>query len=61
MSGGLRRVESGDDGFRHGHAAGVLPDGAQIHRLELHQSLGDESATLNDGDEVAFFPPVTGG
>ena len=30
-------------------------------RVALNQSLGDESATLDDGDEVAFFPPVTGG
>jgi sulfur-carrier protein len=30
-------------------------------RVALNQSLSDESATLRDGDEVAFFPPVTGG
>ena len=30
-------------------------------RVALNQSLGDESAPLADGDEVAFFPPVTGG
>ena len=27
----------------------------------LNQTLSDESATLADGAEVAFFPPVTGG
>ena len=30
-------------------------------RVALNQSLSDESAPLADGDEVAFFPPVTGG
>ena len=30
-------------------------------RVAVNQSLGDESAPLADGDEVAFFPPVTGG
>ncbi|MEC7691045.1 MAG: molybdopterin converting factor subunit 1 [Pseudomonadota bacterium] len=27
----------------------------------VNQSLGDETSAVNDGDEVAFFPPVTGG
>jgi molybdopterin synthase sulfur carrier subunit len=30
-------------------------------RIALNQRLCDESALLADGDEVAFFPPVTGG
>ena len=30
-------------------------------RLALNQVMSDESATLVDGAEVAFFPPVTGG
>jgi len=30
-------------------------------RVALNQTLVDESAPLADGDEVAFFPPVTGG
>jgi sulfur-carrier protein len=30
-------------------------------RLALDQIMSDESAPLNDGSEVAFFPPVTGG
>jgi molybdopterin synthase sulfur carrier subunit len=29
--------------------------------MALNQTLSDESATLPDGAEVAFFPPVTGG
>lgn len=31
-------------------------------RAALNQMMvADESAPLNEGDEVAFFPPVTGG
>ena len=30
-------------------------------RVAVDQTLADESATLRDGAEVAFFPPVTGG
>lgn len=30
-------------------------------RIALNQVMADESATLVDGAEVAFFPPVTGG
>jgi molybdopterin synthase sulfur carrier subunit len=30
-------------------------------RLALNQVMCDESATLTEGAEVAFFPPVTGG
>jgi len=30
-------------------------------RLALNQVMVDESATLTDAAEVAFFPPVTGG
>jgi molybdopterin synthase sulfur carrier subunit len=30
-------------------------------RMALDQVMSDESATLRDGCEVAFFPPVTGG
>jgi molybdopterin synthase sulfur carrier subunit len=30
-------------------------------RLALKQVMCDESATLTEGAEVAFFPPVTGG
>jgi molybdopterin synthase sulfur carrier subunit len=29
--------------------------------MALNQTLSSESATVNDGDEIAFFPPVTGG
>lgn len=30
-------------------------------RVSLDQTMADEGATLRDGAEVAFFPPVTGG
>lgn len=30
-------------------------------RMALQQVMSDESALLQDGAEVAFFPPVTGG
>lgn len=30
-------------------------------RLALQQVMADETASLHDGAEVAFFPPVTGG
>ncbi len=30
-------------------------------RVALNQRMVDESAAVADGDEVAFFPPVTGG
>lgn len=30
-------------------------------RAAVNQALADESAPLADGDELAFFPPVTGG
>ena len=30
-------------------------------RMALDQVMSDETATLREGCEVAFFPPVTGG
>lgn len=30
-------------------------------RGAVNQRMADEQAPLRDGDEVAFFPPVTGG
>lgn len=41
------------------HAAALAP--GRLLRCALDQVLCDESASLEDGSEVAFFPPVTGG
>jgi molybdopterin synthase sulfur carrier subunit len=45
---------------RGGAHASSLARGRAV-RMALNQTLSDESATLPDGAEVAFFPPVTGG
>ena len=36
-----------------------LQDGKLL--MAINQELVDNTAMVNDGDEVAFFPPVTGG
>lgn len=41
------------------HAAS-LARGRSV-RMAVNQVMSDETAVLNDGCEVAFFPPVTGG
>ncbi|QWE21050.1 molybdopterin converting factor subunit 1 [Polynucleobacter sp. AP-Kolm-20A-A1] len=38
----------------------VLADG-KVLRCALNQHMVDASTALQDGAEVAFFPPVTGG
>ena len=38
-----------------------LFDGKQIVRAAINHSLVDDLATIQANDEVAFFPPVTGG
>jgi sulfur-carrier protein len=45
---------------RGGAHAQVLARGRAV-RCALNQTLCDEQAVLADGDELAFFPPVTGG
>ena len=45
---------------RGGEHAEALARGRAV-RVSLNQTMADESATLADGAEVAFFPPVTGG
>ncbi len=42
-----------------GHASSLAR--GQSVRMALNQLMSDESATLIEGAEVAFFPPVTGG
>ncbi|MFT7774282.1 MAG: molybdopterin converting factor subunit 1 [Roseateles sp.] len=45
---------------RGGVHAEVLARGRAV-RAALNQKMCAESAVLKDGDELAFFPPVTGG
>ena len=41
-------------------AAQALAEGKAV-RMALNQDMCDGAAALKNGDEVAFFPPVTGG
>ncbi|QWD62478.1 molybdopterin converting factor subunit 1 [Polynucleobacter sp. MWH-UH25E] len=45
---------------RGGVWAEALAEGKSL-RCALNQTMVDANATLIDGAEVAFFPPVTGG
>ena len=38
-----------------------LFNGKQVVRAAINHTLVDDLAKINTGDEVAFFPPVTGG
>jgi sulfur-carrier protein len=38
-----------------------LFSGKQVVRAAINHELVDNMASFKDGDEVAFFPPVTGG
>ena len=38
-----------------------LFNGKQLVRAAINHVLVDDLATIHAGDEVAFFPPVTGG
>ena len=33
----------------------------RVLRCAVNQQLADDAVVLQDGDEVAYFPPVTGG
>ena len=45
---------------RSGRHAELLT-GTRPVRCALNQTMADESALVEEGAEVAFFPPVTGG
>ena len=45
---------------RGGVWAEALADGRAL-RIALNQQMADASASLTEGCELAFFPPVTGG
>ena len=38
-----------------------LFNGKQVVRAAINHTLVDDLSTIKAGDEVAFFPPVTGG
>lgn len=44
-----------------GDAWGAEFDGSRLVRAAVNQTLVPNSTEINAGDEVAFFPPVTGG
>jgi molybdopterin synthase sulfur carrier subunit len=50
-----------DELIARGGAGGEALARGRAVRVALNQTMCDESATLTDGAEVAFFPPVTGG
>ncbi|WP_374662797.1 MoaD/ThiS family protein [Inhella sp.] len=54
--GGLR-----DHLIQRGGAYAQALDRAQFLRCARNQQMAEEDQALSDGDEVAFFPPVTGG
>ena len=46
---------------KRGEAWANLFNGNQSIRAAINHALVDDNAQIKDGDEVAFFPPVTGG
>ena len=46
---------------KRGDVWAELFNGKQTIRAAINHELVDNMAKINDGDEVAFFPPVTGG
>ena len=46
---------------KRGEAWANLFNSKQSIRAAINHALVDDNAQIKDGDEVAFFPPVTGG
>ena len=46
---------------KRGEAWANLFNGQQTIRAAINHALVDNDAAIKNGDEVAFFPPVTGG
>lgn len=46
---------------KRGEVWANLFNGQQTIRAAINHTLVDNNATITNGDEVAFFPPVTGG
>lgn len=46
---------------KRGDVWGQMLMGKLKVRAAINHELVDDNATIADGDEVAFFPPVTGG
>ncbi len=46
---------------KRGEVWADLFSGKQTVRAAINHELVDDMMAFNDGDEVAFFPPVTGG
>ncbi|WP_428423603.1 MoaD/ThiS family protein [Methylibium sp.] len=46
---------------RGGHHADALGRGRALRMAMNHAMVGDETQTVGEGAEIAFFPPVTGG
>ena len=47
--------------MRRGGAWSDVLAGMKVVRVAVNQDMAAANAPLNQGDEVAFFPPVTGG
>ena len=46
---------------KRGEAWAHLFNGKQTIRAAINHALVDDESAVKDGDEVGFFPPVTGG
>lgn len=46
---------------KRGEAWAHLFSGKQTIRAAINHALVDDESAVKDGDEVGFFPPVTGG